>query len=442
MGLYQTDIHKTKKVRMKQIIQSVKGARDFYPEDKTYHNWLYEKTRAVSTGFGYEEWDGPFLERLDLYAAKLGEELVKEQAFVFPDRGGELITLRPELTLSLARMVAQRQGQLTMPLRWWSWGPFWRYEKPQKGRAREFFQWNADLIGVSSPEADAELIAIVAEFLRSVELTPSEVVIRVNDRQLMESQLKALGIDASKMGEIIKLIDRFEKIQRENWEANVLELGLTGKQLEGLTVLLFNKEGWHQSDNLTRVFEALDALGVREYVVFDPQVVRGLDYYTGTVFECFDVERKFRAILGGGHYDNLVADVGGDPLPGVGFAMGDMVITVVLEACGKLPKFGTARADVLVTLFDQANGLVSFQLAARMRKQGLRVVVYPEFDKLGKQFKYADRLGARFVTVIGPDEAAAGQVTLKDLSAGTQMSLPIEAVTGQILHQLVDEKPS
>ncbi len=427
---------------MKQVIQSVKGARDFYPEDKARQNWLYEKIRSVSTLFGYEEYDGPFLERLDLYAAKLGEELVKEQAFVFPDRGGELIALRPELTLSLARMVAQRQGQLIPPLRWWSFGPFWRYEKPQKGRAREFFQWNADLIGVNSPEADAELIAVVAEFLRSVELMPSEVVIRVNDRQLMEKQLKALGVEGGKKGEVFKLIDRREKMRAEEWDANALELGLSAKQLAGLKELLADSEGWRKSENLTRVFEALEALGVREYVVFDPHIVRGIDYYTGLVFECFDSEKKFRAILGGGHYDNLVADVGGEPLPGVGFAMGDMVIMVVLEACGKLPALEGSRADVLVTLFDQANAAVSLQLATRMRAHGLRVAVYPEFDKLGKQFKYADRLGARFVTVIGPDEAAAGKVTLKDLAAGSQLTIPLGSATGQILHQLVDEKPS
>jgi histidyl-tRNA synthetase len=435
------NIH-NEKANMKQVIQSVKGARDFYPEDKARENWLYEKIRTVSMRFGYEEYDGPFLERLDLYAAKLGEELVKEQAFVFPDRGGELIALRPELTLSLARMVAQRQGQLVPPLRWWSFGPFWRYEKPQKGRAREFFQWNADLIGVSSPEADAELIAIVAEFLRSVELTPSEVVIQVNDRQLMEMQLKALGVEGDKKGEVFKLIDRREKMKAEDWESNALELGLKVKQLEGLKALLADKEGWRKSENMTRVFEALDALGVREYVVFDPHIVRGIDYYTGLVFECFDVGKKFRAILGGGHYDNLVADVGGEPLPGVGFAMGDMVIMVVLEACGKLPVIESVQADVLVTLFDQANSAVSLQLATRMRAHGLRVAVYPEFDKLGKQFKYADRLGARFVTVIGPDEAAAGKVTLKDLAAGSQLTIPLGSVTGQILHQLVDEKPS
>jgi len=427
---------------MKEIIQSVKGARDFYPEDKAIHNWLYDKMRLVSTRFGYEEWDGPFLEKLELYAAKSGEELVKEQAFVFPDRGGEMIALRPELTLSLARMVAQRQGSLTFPLRWWSFGPFWRYEKPQKGRAREFFQWNIDLIGVNSPEADAELIAIVAEFLKSVDLLPSEVLIRVNDRQLMEAKLKALGVELTRKGEVYKLIDRRDKMSADAWESKAKEIGLTRQQLTGLEKLLADGEGWRESENLTRVFSALEAMGVRDYVVFDPHILRGLDYYTGTVFEAFDVEKKYRAILGGGRYDNLVADVGGEPLPGVGFAMGDMVLQVVLDALGKLPQPNLSKADVLVTVFDAEHAVLSMQLAAQLRASGLRAAVYPESGKLAKQFKYADRLGVKFVVVIGPDEAEKGQATLKDLAAGSQMTIPLGAVTGQILHQLVDEKPS
>ncbi len=160
---------------MEKIIPSVKGTRDFYPEEMAIRSWLYQTLREVSESFGYQEYDGPFLEKIDLYAAKSGEELVKEQAFVFPDRGGDLITLRPELTPSLARMVAQRQRQLTFPLRWWSFGPFWRYERPQKGRTREFFQWNIDLIGANSPESDAELVAICVAFFKKNRFEPDQV---------------------------------------------------------------------------------------------------------------------------------------------------------------------------------------------------------------------------------------------------------------------------
>ena len=181
---------------MRKLIQGVKGARDFYPEDMAVRNWLYRIIQGVSEEYGYQEFDGPFLERVDLYAAKSGEELVKEQSFVFPDRGGDMITLRPELTPSLARMVAQRQKELTLPLRWWSFGPFWRYERPQKGRAREFFQWNIDLIGATSPEGDAEIAAIAAAFFRRAGLAPDEVSILVNNRRLMDQQFQKLGIPA------------------------------------------------------------------------------------------------------------------------------------------------------------------------------------------------------------------------------------------------------
>ncbi len=184
---------------MKPIVQGVKGARDFYPEDMAFRSWLYQKLAKISRSYGYQEYDGPFLEKIELYAAKSGEELVKEQSFVFPDRSGELITLRPELTPSLARMVATRQNDLVFPLRWWSFGPFWRYERPQKGRTREFFQWNIDLIGVNSREADAEMLAISANFFKEVGLTPKQVVIAVNDRALMEAEILKLGIDASQL---------------------------------------------------------------------------------------------------------------------------------------------------------------------------------------------------------------------------------------------------
>jgi histidyl-tRNA synthetase len=197
---------------MKQLIQSVKGTRDFYPEEMSIRTWLYQKINEVSSSFGYEEYEGPILERLELYAAKSGEELVKEQSFVFSDRGGDQITLRPELTPTLARMIAQRQSELVFPVRWWSFGPFWRYEKPQKGRTREFFQWNCDILGVNSPEADAELVAVAASFLRSVGLTPSEVKIYVNNRRLMDALIGELGVEPENRKNIFHIIDRRDKL--------------------------------------------------------------------------------------------------------------------------------------------------------------------------------------------------------------------------------------
>ena len=424
---------------MKNIIQTVKGTREFYPEEMALRKWLYGKISQVSQSFGYQEYDGPFLESIELYAAKSGEELVKEQSFVFPDRGGNLITLRPELTPSLARMVAQRQNQLVYPLRWWSFGPFWRYEKPQKGRTREFFQWNIDLIGVDSPEGDAELVAIAAEFFKAVGLTPSEVKILVNDRRLMDSQISKLGIEkAEDKKKMLGIIDRRDKLSEKDWEDYVVEAGFTTAQLTGLKELLKNKELYKTSATMMRFFDALKALGVEQYVSYDPRVVRGLDYYTGIVFEARDAGESSRAILGGGRYDNLVGEVGGEPLSGIGFAMGDVVMPLILEQFGKLPALSLNPAKVLVTVFDAECQAYSLAIASELRKAGINVNTYPEAAKIGKQFKYADRVGARYVIVAGPDERDQKIMQVKDMQSGEQTSVQVNEAVG-ILQKMINE---
>ena len=409
-------------------IQTVKGTREFYPDAMALRNYLFEKVRAASQSFGYQEYDGPFIETLALYAAKSGEELIKKQSFVFEDRGGEMVTLRPELTPSLARMIAAKQNELTFPVRWWSFGPFWRYESPQKGRAREFFQWNIDMLGVDSPEADAEIIAAAATFLRSVGLSPERALIYVNNRRLMEAQFDSLGIAAEKRMDISGLVDRRSKMDSAKWEAYALELGLTQTQLDGLKDILGNYDLWKQSDELTRTFAALDALGVRDFVKFDPNIMRGLLYYTGTVFEAFDTSGSLkRAIFGGGRYDNLLEDVGGQPLPGVGFAMGDMVIGIILQEAGLLPEFQSTPAQVLVTVFDEKLAMQSFALAAELRNAGLNTMVFPEPAKLQKQFKFADKMKMKVALVLGPDEAEKGLVVVKNLITGEQAQVKREA---------------
>jgi histidyl-tRNA synthetase len=410
---------------MKQIIPSVKGTRDYYPEEMAMRNWLYQTIREVSTSFGYQEWEAPMLETIDLYAAKSGDELVNKQAFVFPDKGGEMLTLRPELTPSLARMVAQRQRQLVFPIRWWSWGPFWRYEQPARGRTREFFQWNIDLIGVNTPEADAELIAIAANFLKHVGLSANQVVIQVNDRQLINSELAMLGVRAEIQSEILNLIDRMPKMTTSEWDENALELGLTVKQLEGIKVFLGDKELWKKSKDLVRIFTSLDIFGVSEYVHYDPTTIRGLLYYTSTVFEAYAINSELkRALLGGGRYDNLMAQVGGDPLPAVGFAMGDLAIGVFLESLGLIPnEIKNSPAEVMVTVFDTELQTASMTFATELRMAGVKVICNSEVQKLPKQFKYADRIGVQVAVVIGPEEAAKSQVTIKDLSDGMQQTI-------------------
>jgi histidyl-tRNA synthetase len=419
---------------MKNVIPPVKGTRDFYPEQMAIRTWLYNTLRQVAESFGYQEWEAPILETLDLYAAKSGEELVKEQSYVFTDRGGDQITLRPELTPSLARLVAQRQGQLTFPLRWWSFGPFWRYERPQKGRTREFFQWNVDMLGADSPEADAENVAVLATFFERVGLTPEQVIILVNDRRLMEAQLDKFGVQKGMRPAVSSWIDRREKLAPDEWEAYGRELGLTDAQIANLKAMLGDKELWKQSPEQVRFYRAIEALGFSHFVQFDPSIVRGLLYYTGTVFEAWEVGGEIRrSILGGGRYDNLLADVGGDPLPAVGFAMGDVVITLILEKYGLLPTdLQVNPAPVLVTVFDEERHLASLRLAADLRRKGLNVICYPEAVKLPKQFKYADRMGARVVVVLGPDEAEKGQAAVKDLSSGEQVIVQQQAAAAAI----------
>ena len=418
---------------MKNIIPPVKGTRDFYPEQMAVRTWLYATVRRVSESFGYQEWEAPILESLDLYAAKSGEELVRKQSYVFTDRGGQEITLRPELTPSLARMVAQKQAELAFPARWWSFGPFWRYEKMQKGRAREFFQWNIDMLGVASPEADAELIAIAAGFLKAVGLTPDKASIFVNNRRYMDAGFEDIGIPSEKKAAVSALVDRREKMEPPDWDAYALEIGLSTTHLTGLKSLLADKQGWRRSGELFRLFAALEALGVADYVQFDPNIMRGLLYYTGTVFEAFDLSGGVRrAILGGGRYDNLLQDVGGEPLSGVGFAMGDVVIGIILHELGLIPLLATTPASVLVSVFSPELQPKSLRLAAELREAGFSVACYPEPAKLPRQFKYADRMGMRVVLVLGPDEAAQGNITLKDLANGTQETQARPAVPGAI----------
>ena len=417
---------------MASLIQPVRGTLDYYPEEMALRNWLYARMREVCESFGYSEYEGPMLERFELYAAKSGAELVEKQSYVFEDRGGERITLRPELTPTLARMIATRQRQLTFPLRWWSFGPFWRYEKPQKGRSREFFQWNIDLIGDDSPEADAEVAAIAATFLKNAGLRSNETQILVNNRQLMQSELEALGIKPVARIEVFNLIDRRDKLSAEAWRERGRELGLDETQLMGIESLIENQDLWKKSIVMQRFFKAIEVLGVQDYVRFAPHIIRGLDYYTGTVFEAWDTAGEFRAIFGGGRYDDLVNAVGGDPVPAVGLAIGNVVISLMLQAFGHVPDL-KGGAPIYITAFDQDCLLDSLSLAAELRRAGLKVTSHlTAEDKLQKQFKLADRIGARLVLVLGPDEIQKNEVSVKDLRTGDQRSIP----RAQLSHQL------
>ena len=418
---------------MKTTIRPIKGTRDFYPEQMAFRTWLYKQMEAVSQKFGYQEYEAPILETLDLYAAKSGEELVKEQSFVFTDRGGDTIALRPELTPSLARMVAQKQRELIKPIRWWSFGPFWRYERPQKGRTREFFQWNIDLIGADSAYADAELIAVLAEFFRSVGLTSKQVVIKFNNRKLMEEQITAIGFQQDQISDVYKLIDKLDKLPADKWATYGAEtLKLNPWRIEQLSGLLGNRDLWQQSAELVQLVAALKDFGVSDYIEYDPAIIRGLAYYTGVVFEAKERRGNYRSICGGGRYDNLVGAVGGEPLGGIGFAMGDVVIELVLQEYGRKPKLRSAPSEVIVTVFDRSLMGTSARIAALIRSGGVKTELYPEVTKLEKQLKYANAQMIPIAIVIGPDEANKNQATLKDLRSGQQQTIDQDRIALKI----------
>jgi len=421
---------------MADIVRSVKGTRDFYPEKMAVRRWMFDIIRDVSTRFGYQEFEGPCLEFIDLYAAKSGEELVKEQAFVFNSPGDDLLTLRPELTPTLARMIAQRQYEIPLPLRWWSIGPFWRYEKPQRGRTREFYQWNIDLVGTETAAADAEIVAVAATFLKETGLSSDQVKIFVNNRRLMDQAFTMLEIPENLHMNVFHVVDKVDKLAKEEWRAFALDSGLSDYQVDGLIELLNDKVLWQTSEELVEFFDLIKLYNIDDFVEYNPKVIRGLDYYTGTVFEAFELAGQSRAILGGGRYDNLVADVGGNRLPGVGFAMGDVVVELVLQDASVIPTGLGNTLQVIVTCFDTETLPESIEAAEQLRSAGLQVVIYPEADKLGKQFKYADRLDIPVALILGPDEIRTGQVAIKNLKTREQVTVAREKLLAQVTHFL------
>jgi len=403
-----------------------RGFVDFYPEDMAGRHWLFGKMRQASKLFGYEEYDGPALEQVELYAAKSGEDLVKQQTFILNDRGGKKLALRPEMTPSLARMVAQKQEELTKPIRWFNIGPRWRYEKPQKGRTREFCQWDVDLLGIESPEADAEVIAVACEFFKLVGISAKEVVVRVSNRRLLEQKFNLIEIPPDKYSEVIRAIDKKDKMEINEWEKYLVSTGVNDLQIKDLKKILQDKDFAGESEELTTLFSTLTDLGYIDYVEFDPLVVRGLDYYTGTVFEACDRKQEFRAILGGGRYDNLVEIVGGKKLSGAGFACGDKVIEALLRKLNKWPEGKAANAKFLVTIFSESLYRDSLRTAQLLRSAGLPTELYLVLDDLPKQLKYANKKGIPYVIILGPDEAEKKTVMMKNMSTGEQTEITQE----------------
>lgn len=418
----------------KQLIPSVKGTRDFYPEDMPFRNWFYGKIRKVSEKFGYSEFDGPNIEYMDLYLDKTSEEILKDQVFSMKDRDDRTLVLRPEITPTFARMVAQKSQEIPKPIRWYSIGRGYRYEQPQKGRGREFFQWEINLLGPESPEADAEIIAIAAEFFKELGFTPEEVVIRVNDRSYFEQVLSENKIDSSKFMPLLRIIDRKTKITSLEFDQLLTEEGLTTEQVKSLNKF-FNDKDFSKSEWLSKVFNSLKNYpGVLEFVEFDPTIARGFDYYTRTVFEAWDKTGNLRrSLFGGGRFDNLTETLGGERIPGVGMAPGDMPIQVLLEQFNKMPDLEPNAAKVLVSVFSVDLLDKSLEICSQLRSNGINTEVYLDAEtKLDKQLKYADQKGIPFVIICGPDEVNKDQVVLKDLESRAQETLTLDEATSKL----------
>ncbi|MBA3260808.1 MAG: histidine--tRNA ligase [Gemmatimonadales bacterium] len=420
--------------------KALPGFRDFYPADLALRAHIFRTWRTVATRYGFEEYDGPPLEPLELYTAKSGEEIAG-QLYSFTDKGGREVALRPEMTPTLARMVAARANGLRKPIRWFSIPQLFRYERQQRGRLREHFQLNCDLIGEPGPLGDAEIIALAVDALRALGLGSADFRVRLSDRRLLNRLLELLGLRGDQVGLAHQALDKIGRGESAGRQQALLDAGAPAHAIESL-------DSFRQLRNLSEVearfpqaaqataplratVTALDAMGLGGFVDLDLTIVRGLAYYTGTVFELFDAKAELRAICGGGRYDNLLQALGGVDLPALGFGMGDVVLAELLRDRGLIP--GEASSiDVFLAGITEDDLPHVLALTHELRDAGLRAEYALSSQAVGKQLKLADSRRARLAIVIGPDDRARGEVMVKDLAGKAQSSIARDAVLGHV----------
>jgi histidyl-tRNA synthetase len=421
-----------------------KGARDFYPEDKRLQKYMFNTLRYVAERYGYEEYDAPILEPLEIYQAKSGEEIVNDQTYTFEDRGGRQVVIRPEMTPTVSRMVAARRQELAYPLRWYSIPNLWRYERPQRGRLREHWQLNVDIFGVKAPYAELEMLTLVDDIFQEFGAERSMYSIKVNDRALVNHILfEFLGLDEAQAQQIGKLIDRMHKIERSALIAKIDEILTADQRANGKTEQLLAVLG---ADNLKTVeelignsevsaplndlLEQLHKAGIQN-ATYDPTIMRGFDYYTGIVFEVFDTHPdNNRSMLGGGRYDGLVGLFGAEPVPTVGFGWGDVTLSNFLELHSLLP-FDAPRTDVYVALIGDT-AFAAQPLIRELRENYLAVAVDYSGRKIGDQIKAAAKKQIPWLITIGEAEIQAQKVALKHLDTGKEFSLKPAEASAQI----------
>jgi histidyl-tRNA synthetase len=414
-----------------------RGTRDFLPGEMSIREQVFDKLYEVIEGYGYQRYDGPILESAEIYEAKTSREIVEQQLYTLTDRGGRRLALRPEMTPSVARMIAGNAGRLQFPVRWYTHVNCHRYERPQRGRVREHWQINVDIFGTESLNAEIEIFSLIHDLMASTGAGRETYVLRANDRILLESMLTdIIGVPADRTREVASLIDRWEKYDRAALLAEGLEAGLTEAQFEHLEKTLQSGEELlaelpaevRERSPLVAILES-DA---RELVTFDPLIVRGFEYYTSTVFEVFDRDpANRRSLFGGGRYDNLAGLFSSQRIPGIGFGMGDVTLFDFLETHNLLPE-PRSEADVVVIPLDAELAGAAREVAGRLREGGRRTVVPFEPRKLGKEIARADKSGAKAVVIIGASGWAEGNVTIRRLADGSQEDVPAAEVAGRL----------
>jgi histidyl-tRNA synthetase len=422
--------------------RALPGFRDFYPDDTALRNHIFAAWRTVAARYGFEEYDGPPLEPLELYTQKSGPEIVG-QLYHFRDRGEREVALRPEMTPTLARMVAARASALKKPIRWYSLPQLFRYERQQRGRLREHFQFNLDLIGEAGPLADAEVLAAAIDVVRYLGLGPEDIRARVSDRRVARALLVSAGVPEDGIGAAFAAIDKVGRESQERllrWltedgglDRATAQRALEVGSLQGLEAVREALGRDSRAADLAQPLEecvaALGAMGLGRFVDVDLGVVRGLAYYSGIVFELFDARREFRAICGGGRYDGLLLALGGVDLPAVGFGMGDVVLGELLKARGLAPGPSPAIDAFVVAVTGEDQPAV-LALTHRLRERGVRVEYSLKEQTIAKQLKLATARGARFAVVLGPAERAAGVAVMRDLGQGIERRVSVATLAG------------
>ncbi len=406
-----------------------KGVRDFYPEDQFVLHYLFEHMSRVCELFGYEEYGASVLEHSELYRAKTSEEIVNDQTYTFTDRGGREVTLRPEMTPTLARMIAAKEREIPFPARWYTIANVFRYERPQRGRLREHWQLNADLLGAQGVEADAEIIAIAHGVLRSLGADERDFEIRVSDRRVLDALYDEMGIETAVRPLLTRLLDRREKA--ENFKNEIEKLvGSGGSNLvEKLDVIT-------STAYLEELRQQLEGMGVGNMIV-DTKITRGFDYYTGMVFEVFDThEENRRSLFGGGRYDSLLSQFSGSgPIPAVGFGMGDVTARHFLEVRGLMPEYAPATELMLCVVDKEATGH-AIRIAQDLRREDVAVAVNLSGKRVGDQVRQADKMKIPFVIAVGAKERDSGRYTIKNLSTGNEITLPADAIASHVFSSL------